>query len=74
MIDLLKNYKELQNKSEYVGSVRFEIAKKKFDVSFSTFRPYSSNGFATIKTKLKNYSTKPKRKSSNQISMSHDKC
>lgn len=35
MIDLLKNYQELQNASGYVGSVRYYLAKKKMDVQSS---------------------------------------
>lgn len=34
MIDLLKNYKELRNSSGYIGTLRYEIAKKKIDVVF----------------------------------------
>ena len=32
MIDLLKNYKELNNATGYMGSIRYYLAKKKFDV------------------------------------------
>ena len=34
MIDLLKNYKELNNATGYLGSVRYYLAKKKLDVNF----------------------------------------
>lgn len=34
MIDLLKNYKELNNATGYLGSVRYYLAKKKLDVFF----------------------------------------
>lgn len=37
MIDLLKNYKELNNATGYLGSVRYFLAKKKLDVLFITF-------------------------------------
>lgn len=33
MIDLLKNYKQLNNATGYLGSVRYFLAKKKLDVS-----------------------------------------
>lgn len=32
MIDLLKNYKELHNATGYMGSVRYNLAKRKLDV------------------------------------------
>lgn len=32
MIDLLKNYKDLNNAAGYTGSVRYYLAKKKLDV------------------------------------------
>ena len=35
MIDLLKNYKELNNATGYMGSVRYNLAKRKLDVVFS---------------------------------------
>ena len=54
MIDLLKNYKELHNSSGYIGSVRYQIAKKKFDVKLHLFRLFSSNGSTIIKIKYRN--------------------
>lgn len=32
MIDLLKNYKELRNATDYKGNIRYLLAKKKLDV------------------------------------------
>ena len=32
MIDLLKNYKELNNATGYMGTVRYNLAKRKLDV------------------------------------------
>ncbi len=40
MIDLLKNYKELNNATGYLGSVRYFLAKKKLDVLFITFTDF----------------------------------
>ena len=32
MIDLLKNYKELNNATGYMGTVRYNLAKRRLDV------------------------------------------
>lgn len=60
MIDLLKNYKELHNSSGYIGSVRYQIAKKKLDVILSSLRLSLLNGFLITKIKYKNYFKKLK--------------
>lgn len=44
MIDLLKNYKELNNATGYLGSVRYYLAKKKLDVPLRLPRHSSSSG------------------------------
>ena len=69
MIDLLKNYQELQNASGYVGSLRYYLAKKKMDVRLASFRLFLLNGWPTIGEMWKKFSKRPKWESLKLLSI-----